>query len=92
MANINVDPKKLEEFADYVSNFKLKIQTHCDFLNDASKKFESTLDPEDASYIKKTTTDIARVLDDAAPDLKELERRIRDYAAEVTRIRKKAGG
>ena len=92
MANINVDPKKLEEFADYVSDFKLKINTHCDFLNDAAKKFESTLDPEDAAYIKKTTNDIARVLDDAAPDLKELERRIRDYAEKVTRIRKKAGG
>ena len=85
--NIIVDPEKLMDFAAYVSEFSKKVSTECSEINSAAFRLAQTVGAEDAAEIKKTTHNIIRILENADPDLKELQGKLEEYANLVMRIK-----
>lgn len=90
--NINVDPKKLMDFATYVSDFSKKINTECSEISSATSRLAQTMDAEDVADIQRLTRDIVRILEDADPDLKELQEKVEGYANFVMRLKAIAKG
>lgn len=85
--NINVDPKKLMDFAAYVSDFSKKINTECSEISSATSRLAQTMDAEDVADIQRLTRDIVKILEDADPSLKELQEKVEGYANFVMRLK-----
>ena len=85
--NIAVDPERLMDFAAYVSDFPKKISTECSEINAAAFRLAQTVNTEDAAEIKKITHNIVRILENADPDLKELQGKLEGYANFIMRIK-----
>ncbi len=90
--NIIVDPNKLMNFAAYVSDFPKKINTECSEINSAAARLAKTVDTKDPADIKKITANIVRILENADPDLKELQGKVEGYANLVKHIRSNTKG
>ena len=85
--NINVDHKKLYEFAGYVSDFSKKINTECAEVKNATYKVASRMDPDDIHSIMRLTQNIASILEAANPELNDLQKKIVNYADMVARVK-----
>lgn len=84
---INVDPEKLMDFANYVSDFSKKINTECSEISSATARLAQTMDAEDVASILRLTQQVVQVLENSDPALKELQQKVEGYANFVMRLK-----
>lgn len=90
--NINVDPKKLMDFAAYISDFSKKINTECSEISSATARLAQTMDDEDVASIQRLTQQVVQILENSDPTLKELQQKVEGYANFVMRLKSIAKG
>lgn len=84
---INIDEKKMMDFAEYVSDFSKNISTECSEINAATIRMEKHLDNKDVAEIRRLTYEISRILDDSSSDLETLSEKIKEYSLFVSHIK-----
>ena len=90
--NINVDPKRLADFAAYVADFSKNINIECGEITAATANLAQTMDAEDVASIQRLSQQITQILENSAPALKELQQKVEGYANFVMRLKSIAKG
>ena len=85
--NIKVNPKKLEDFANFVDSFPPAISALCDDLTSEVSALASVTDAESMAEIQSTVAQIKNILEGATPSLIHLSSGVNAYAAGVRRAR-----
>lgn len=89
---INVNPEKLQTFAEYISNFSKNINRECIEISTATTRLAQSMSDEDVEDIRQMTSEVVRILNDSEPALKDLQQKVELYAEFVIRLKAIAKG
>lgn len=84
---IDVDPKKLFDFAAYISDFSKNVNTECSEINALMLRLDKNMDAADVAEIRQVTRNIVGILEQADSDLDELQQRVEKYAKVVAYLK-----
>lgn len=90
--DINVDTKKLLEFAGYISQFSKEINSECYALNMATDRYAQTVNEEDVILERIMTQKIVSTIEESEPVLKDIQQKVEGYAKIVIKMKSIAKG
>ena len=90
--DINVDTKKMLEFAGYIAQFSKDINSECYALNMATDRYAQTVNEEDVISERKMTQNIAAKIEEAEPVLKDIQQKVEGYAKFIIKVKSIAKG
>lgn len=89
--NVNVNPKKLDEFSDYVNQFSAGIRQECNTLRDAVEELGQKTDAENMSSIRNMLRDVEDILQRAQPTFAAISSDANGYSVYLKKLRAISG-